>query len=60
MEKCFCIGLAIGMMSGAVLAVNSYKVRQFIKESQKQFKDSVEKITEEKQRINEKQGFSEE
>jgi len=57
MEKCFCVGLALGMVAGALLAVNSYKVRRFIKESQQQVKDSVEKMTEEKQ---EKQSFSEE
>lgn len=57
MEKCFCVGLALGMVAGALLAVNSYKVRRFIKESQQQVKDSVEKMAEEKQ---EKQSFSEE
>ena len=57
MEKCFCVGLALGMVAGALLAVNSCKVRRFIKESQQQVKDSVEKMAEEKQ---EKQSFSEE
>lgn len=49
MEKSFCIGLAFGVMAGVLLAVNSYKVRQFVKDSQKQVKDSVEKMAEQKE-----------
>jgi len=43
MEKFFCFGVAVGMMAGALLAVNSYKVRKFVCESQEQVKESVEK-----------------
>ncbi len=50
MEKSFCFGLAFGMLAGALLAVNSYKFRRFVKEGQQQVKESVEKLSEEKER----------
>ena len=49
MEKSLCLGIAIGMMAGLLLAVNSYKVRKFVCESQRQVKNTVEKMAEEKQ-----------
>ena len=49
MEKFFCFGLAVGMMAGALLAVNSNKVRKFVCESQEQVKTGVEKLSENKE-----------
>ncbi len=48
MDKCFCLGLAVGMLAGAVIASNSYKLRRLVTDSQKQVKEEVEKMTEEK------------
>ena len=48
MEKSLCLGIAIGMMAGMLLAVNSYKVRKFVCESQRQVKNTVEKMAEDK------------
>lgn len=45
MEKFFCVGIAVGMAAGALLAVNSYKFRKFVCDSQKQILDKVDKIT---------------
>ena len=50
MEKFFCFGIAVGMMAGALLAVNSYKVRKFVCESQEQVKESVEKMNEKREK----------
>lgn len=57
MEKTFCFGLVMGLCTGALLAVNSYKFRKFVCESQNKVCESVEKMTEEKK---EKQEQSEE
>jgi hypothetical protein len=46
MEKSLCIGIAIGMVAGALLAVNSCKVRKMICDGQKQVAKTVEKISE--------------
>ncbi|MBQ9709832.1 MAG: hypothetical protein IJV67_04360 [Clostridia bacterium] len=48
MEKSLCIGVAIGMIAGALLAVNSCKVRKLVCAGQRQMKNTVEKIAEEK------------
>ncbi len=48
MEKSFCFGLAAGMLAGALLAVNSYRFRKFVCDSQNQVKESVEKMAESK------------
>jgi len=45
MEKCFCFGLAMGMVVGALLAVNSCKIRKLVVEGQKQVKEEVQKVT---------------
>lgn len=46
MEKFFCMGVAFGMLAGALVAVNSYTVRKFVCEKQKKLKQEVEKMTE--------------
>ncbi len=49
MEKSFCLGIALGMCAGLLVAANSYKVRKFVYEKQKTVTDGLEKIAEEKQ-----------
>lgn len=49
MEKSFCLGLALGMCAGVLLAVNSCAVRKFVCEKQKTVKEGLEKMTEEKE-----------
>ena len=48
MDKSLCIGVAIGMVAGALLTANSCKVRRFVCEGQKQMKSTVGKMTEKK------------
>ena len=52
MEKFFCFGLAVGMMAGALLAVNSHKVRKFVCESQKQMTKCVDDLDGKKENRN--------
>lgn len=42
MEKMFCIGLLFGMVGGALLVANSYKVRSLVKKSQAEFMQKVD------------------
>lgn len=45
MEKYFCIGLALGMLGGALIATNSYKTRQVIRDGSQKIKTQVEKMS---------------
>ena len=44
MEKNFAIGLFLGMIGGAIIVSNSYKVRKLVREGQQQIKDKVSKL----------------
>ena len=46
MEKSFCVGLALGMLGGALIVANSYKARKIIKDGQEQVKNKVSEMTE--------------
>ena len=44
MEKEFALGLALGMIGGALLVANSYKARKLVKEGQEQIKQKANSI----------------
>ena len=48
MEKMFCIGLALGMVGGALIVANSYKARSLVKKSQAEMMDKVNEMMDEK------------
>ncbi len=48
MEKDFCFGLIAGMLGGAILAANSFKVRKTVKDGQEQIMNAIEKWNDEK------------
>ena len=48
MEKDFCFGLIAGMLGGAILAANSFKVRKTVKDGQEQIMNAIEKWNNEK------------
>ena len=50
MEKFFCMGVAFGMMAGALLAVNSAKVRKLVCEGQMKVCESAKETFEEKKK----------
>ncbi len=45
--KFFCIGLALGMVGGAILVANSNKVRNAVKNSQEQIIKKAEELSKE-------------
>ena len=45
MDDKFLCGIVLGMMGGALIATNSAKARQMVKEGQEQVKQKVEDIT---------------
>ncbi|MGN1234679.1 MAG: hypothetical protein ACI4U2_01700 [Christensenellaceae bacterium] len=47
MER-FIIGLAVGMVGGAVIVANSYKARQVVKKSQDELCDKFDRMLDEK------------
>lgn len=47
MEK-FVVGVALGMIGGAVLTANNYKMRRFVKKSQEEVQAKLDKFIEEK------------
>ena len=47
MEK-FTVGLALGMLAGAIVVANSYKVRSIVKKSQDEIKNKVDEMLDEK------------
>lgn len=52
MEKMFCIGLALGMVGGALIVANSYKARSLVKKSQAEVMDKVNEMMDEKLNAN--------
>ena len=44
MEKDFCMGILAGMLGGAIVAANSFKVRKTIKDRQQQILDALNKL----------------
>ena len=54
MEKLFCLGIALGMVGGALLVANSYKVRCLVKKSQSEMMQKFDEIVDEKLKGNEK------
>ncbi len=54
MEKLFCLGLALGMVGGALLVANSYKVRCLVKKSQADMMQKFDEMMDEKLKGNEK------
>jgi hypothetical protein len=48
MEKMFCLGLALGMVGGALIVANNYKARSLVKKSQQELTDKLETMMDEK------------
>lgn len=48
MEKMFCMGLALGMVGGALIVANSHKARTLVKKGQDEMVDKIENIMDEK------------
>ena len=53
-SKFFCIGLALGMLGGALLVANSTKVRNAVKNSQEQILQKAEELSKDYQEKKEK------
>ena len=43
--KFFCVGLALGMIGGALIVANSHKARQLVKEGQESIRRKGEEIS---------------
>ena len=48
MEKLFCLGVALGMVGGALLVANSYKLRSLVKKSQAEVMQKVDEMMDER------------
>ncbi len=48
MEKLFCLGVALGMVGGALIVANSYKARSLVKKSQSEIMQKVDEMMDEK------------
>ncbi len=48
MEKLFCLGVALGMVGGALLVANSYKARSLVKKSQSEIMEKVNEMMDER------------
>ena len=48
MEKLFCLGLALGMVGGALIVANSYKARSLVKKSQAEIMQKVDEMMDER------------
>lgn len=48
MEKMFCMGLAIGLIGGALVVANSHKARTLVKKSQDEVMQKVDSVMDEK------------
>ncbi len=48
MEKIFCLGLALGMVGGALIVANSYKARSLVKKSQAELLQKVDEMMDER------------
>lgn len=43
--KFFCVGLALGMIGGALIVANSHRARQLVRDSQENIRRKSEEIT---------------
>lgn len=59
MEKLFCLGLAFGMVGGALLVANSYKVRCLVKKSQAEMMQKFDDMMDEKLKGNDQKSQEE-
>lgn len=50
MEKDFCMGLLAGMLGGAIVAANSFKVRKAIKDGQEQIIDKLNDLNDKREK----------
>lgn len=48
MEKMFCMGLALGMIGGALIVANSHKARTLVKKGQDEMVDKIETVIDNK------------
>ncbi len=48
MEKMFCLGVALGMIGGALIVANNYKARSLVKKSQQEVIDKVNDMLDER------------
>ena len=48
MEKMFWLGLALGMVGGALIVANSYKARSLVKKSQAELLQKVDEMMDER------------
>ncbi len=48
MEKLFCLGVALGMIGGALIVANSYKARSLVKKSQAEVLQKVDEMMDER------------
>lgn len=48
MEKLFCLGIALGMVGGALIVANSYKARSLVKKSQAEILQKVDEMMDER------------
>lgn len=48
MEKMFCLGVALGMVGGALIVANNYKARSLVKKSQREVIDKVNDMLDER------------
>jgi hypothetical protein len=51
MEDSFLCGVLLGMLGGALVATNSQKARQMVKDGQEQVKEKVEKLAKSKKKM---------
>ncbi len=51
MEDSFLCGILLGMLGGALVATNSQKARQMVKDGQEQVKEKVEKLAKSKKKM---------
>ena len=54
MDDKFLCGMLLGVIGGAVIATNSAKARQMVKDGQQQVKEKVEEISKETEKKNKK------
>ena len=50
MGKCFCAGIALGMIGGALLVTNSQKARQMVAKSQNEILTKLEQLQKEEEK----------
>ncbi len=48
MEKLFCLGVALGMVGGALLVANSFKARSLVKKSQAEIIQKMDEMMDER------------